>query len=171
METLCFSVSMCNMFRIGYSEDIHRLVLGRKLMLGGIHIPFDLGEEAHSDGDVVLHALSEAILGALALGDLGKYFPDTSDETLNMDSKLILQRVNELMIQENYHVGNIDISIILEQPKLKNNILLMRENIASILSIDISKVSIKAGTNEGIDDIGQGKAVKAVAIVLLEENK
>lgn len=162
---------MCNMFRIGYSEDIHRLVLNRKLMLGGVHIPYEFGEDAHSDGDVVLHALSEAILGALALGDLGKHFPDNSDDTLDMDSKLILKRVNEMMIKENYHVGNIDISIILEQPKLKNNIVLMRENIASILNIDISKVSIKAGTNEGRDDIGEGKAVKAVAIVLLEENK
>ena len=160
---------MFSMFRVGYSEDIHRLVPGRRLMLGGVHVPFELGEEAHSDGDVVLHALSESILGALALGDLGKHFPDTSADTLNMDSKLILKRVYELMKEKGYELGNADVSIVLERPKLKDYILKMRENIASILNVDIDKISIKAGTNEGIDDIGQLKAVKAISIVLLNK--
>ena len=157
------------MMRIGYSEDIHVLIEGRKLMLGGIEVPSDKGEKAHSDGDVVLHALSESILGALALGDLGTHFPDNLEETKDMDSKDILKTVKGLMEKEGYHLVNADISIILERPKIKNYILKMRECIANILGVDIKQISIKAGTNEGVDEIGQGKAVKAVSIVLLEK--
>jgi len=157
------------MMRIGYSEDIHVLVPNRKLMLGGIEVPFDKGEKAHSDGDVVLHALSESILGALALGDLGKHFPDNIKETENMDSKDILRKVKSLMDEKGYHLVNTDISIVLEKPKIKDYILKMRECIASILETDINNISVKAGTNEGVDEIGQGKAVKAIAISLLEK--
>ena len=157
------------MMRIGYSEDIHVLVPNRKLMLGGIEVPFDKGEKAHSDGDVVLHALSESILGALALGDLGKHFPDNIKETENMDSKDILRKVKSLMDEKGYHLVNTDISIVLEKPKIKDYILKMRECIANILETDIDNISVKAGTNEGVDEIGQGKAVKAIAISLLEK--
>ena len=154
--------------RIGFASDIHRLVKGRPLILAGVVVPFELGEEAHSDGDVLLHAISEAILGALNLGDLGTHFPDNSNETLNMPSTLILKRVNELMSEKGYEIVNIDSSIVLEKPKIKDYIPLMKNSVAHVLNIDVDKVSIKAGTNEGVDEIGQLKAIKAVAIVLLK---
>ena len=156
------------MMRIGYGEDIHQLVENRDLMIGGIKIPFNKGEKAHSDGDVLLHALSEAILGALALGDLGKHFPDTSNETLGMDSKLILKKVNQMIKDEKYHLVNADISIILEKPKLKDYIESIRECIAKTMDVDVKKISVKAGTNEKMDAIGRGEAIKAIAVVLLE---
>ena len=158
------------MMRIGYSEDIHVLIKDRKLMLGGIEVPSPLGEKAHSDGDVVLHALSEAILGALALGDLGKHFPDNKAETKNMDSKIILETVDEMMKKEGYHLNNADISIVLEKPKLKDYIERIRQSIADILKVDIKQISVKAGTNEGVDEIGRGEAIKAIAVVLLESD-
>lgn len=155
--------------RIGFASDIHRLVPERKLMLGGINVPSTFGELAHSDGDVVFHALGESILGALALGDLGKHFPDTSNETLNMDSSLIVKEIVKMMDERGYKVGNVDISITLERPKLKDYILEMRKNIASLLNTDIDNVSVKAGTNEGLDSVGEGKAVKAESYILLIE--
>ena len=157
--------------RIGYSEDIHELVENRKLLLGGVHIPFEKGEKAHSDGDVLFHALAESILGALALGDLGTFFPDNSNDTLDMDSSLIVKKVYELMDERNYMVGNIDISVILEKPKLAPYIMKMRKNIASLLHTNIENVSVKAGTNEKLDAIGEGRAIKAISIVLLKEKK
>lgn len=168
MVISCSSVSMYKM-RIGFSEDIHELVENRPLILGGVIIPSDNGEKAHSDGDVLLHAISESILGALALGDLGTFFPDDKDETLNMDSKFILAKVKDLMKKEGYEIGNVDASIILEKPKLKEYIPLMRKNIAEILDTDIKNISIKAGTNEKMDSIGEGKAIKATSIVLLKK--
>ena len=161
---------MFNMMRIGYGEDIHELVVNRDLILGGIKIPFEKGEKAHSDGDVLLHALSEAMLGALALGDLGKHFPDTSKETEGMDSKLILKKVYEMVKEAGYHLVNADISVILERPKLKDFILPIRENIAKVIDVDINQISVKAGTNEGMGSIGRGKAIKAIAVVLLESD-
>ena len=156
--------------RIGYGEDIHELVINRDLILGGIKIPFEKGEKAHSDGDVLLHALSEAMLGALALGDLGKHFPDTIKETENMDSKIILKKVYEMAKEAGYHLVNADISIVLERPKLKDYIIPMREKIASVLDVDVNQISVKAGTNEGMDAIGRGEAIKAIAVVLLESD-
>ena len=169
METLCFSVSMCNMFRIGYSEDIHRLVLGRKLMLGGVHIPFDLGEEAHSDGDVVLHALSEAILGALALGDLGYHFPDNSKETLNMDSKIILSKCYQMVKNLGYHINNIDLTIYSEEVRISPIREDIRKSIANILNISVDLVSVKATTWEKMGFIGEGKAIACEAVCLVEK--
>ena len=157
------------MNRIGFAKDIHRLVENRKLILAGVVIPFNKGELAHSDGDVLFHAAAESILGALALGDLGKHFPDTSDETLNMDSALIMSKVYKMMDELGYKVVNIDISISLEKPKLKDFINQMRENVASLLHIDASQVSIKAGTNEGCGEVGKGEAIEATSIVLLEK--
>ena len=157
--------------RIGFASDIHRLVEGRKLILAGVHVPFLLGELAHSDGDVVYHALAESILGALALGDLGTHFPDNDDKYKDIDSGVLVKEVVSLMKQEGYKIGNVDISITLEKPKLKDYILKMRENIASLLETDIKNVSVKAGTNEKLDEIGKGLAVKAESIVLLQEKE
>lgn len=155
--------------RIGFGSDIHRLVEGRKLILGGVIVPSNVGELAHSDGDVLYHALSDAILGALALGDIGQYFPDNSDDTANMDSSLILKFVYDRMDSMGYEIGNVDINITLEQPKLKDFKYKMRENIAKILKTELNNVSIKAGTNEGLDDVGHSLAVKVDAVVLIKE--
>ena len=156
--------------RIGFASDIHQLVNGRKLVLSGVIVPSSVGELAHSDGDVVYHATSEAILGALALGDLGKFFPGTP-EFKDIDSQIIVQKVVKMMEDLNYEVNNIDVSITLEKPKLASYIEEMRHNLAKLLKTDIRNVSIKAGTNEGIDEIGKGLAVKADAIVLLKERE
>ena len=157
--------------RIGFASDIHRLVENRKLILAGVVVPFELGELAHSDGDVVYHALAESILGALALGDLGTHFPDSDDKYKDIDSSILVKEVVSLMKKEGYVIGNIDISITLEKPKLKNYISEMRNNIARLLETDVKNVSVKAGTNEKLDEIGKGLAVKAESIVLLKEKE
>ena len=157
--------------RIGFASDIHRLVEGRKMILAGVVIPCPFGELAHSDGDVVYHAIAESILGALALGDLGSHFPDTDDKYKDIDSSILVKDVVSLMKQEGYRIGNIDVSITLEKPKLKDYIQEMRKNIASLLETDIKNVSVKAGTNEKLDEIGKGFAVKAESIVLLKEKE
>lgn len=156
--------------RIGFASDIHQLVPGRTLVLAGVKIDAPYGELAHSDGDVVYHALAEAILGALALGDLGDHFPDNDESTLNLDSEIILQKAGDLMSLEGYRVGNIDISIYLEAPKIGQLKEAMRSNIARVLKTDIKNVSIKMCTNEGLDSIGHKLATKADAVVLLEKN-
>ena len=155
--------------RIGFASDIHELVENRKLILAGVVIPFEKGEKAHSDGDVVYHALGEAILGALALGDLGSHFPDNDDKYKNMDSSIIIKEIKKMMDERNYKIGNVDISITLEKPKLKDYISQMRNNVSNLLETSIDNVSIKAGTNEKLDALGRGEAVKAEAIVLLIE--
>ena len=155
--------------RIGFASDIHQLVVNRKLILAGVVVPFEKGEKAHSDGDVVYHALGESILGALALGDLGTHFPDSDPQYKDMDSSLIIKQIKKMMDERNYKVNNIDISITLEAPKLKPYIEEMRRNIANLLEINIDQVSVKAGTNEKLDEIGKGNAVKAESIVLLIE--
>ena len=157
--------------RIGFASDIHRLVEDRKLILGGVVIPYHLGELAHSDGDVVYHALAESILGALALGDLGTHFPDSDSQYKDIDSAILVQKVVAMMFDKGYEVNNVDISITLEEPKLKSFIPLMRENIASLLKVKIDAVSIKAGTNEKLDAIGNLLAVKAESIILLKEKE
>lgn len=157
--------------RIGFASDIHRLVGERKLMLGGVHVPHWQGEMAHSDGDVVYHALAESILGALALGDLGKHFPDGNPKYKDIDSSFIVKGVVKMMEDKGYEVGNVDISITLEEPKLKPYIQKMRENIASLLKVDVDCVSVKAGTNESMDAVGMRLAVKAESIVLLKEKE
>ena len=156
-------------YRVGMSKDIHRLVEGRKLIICGVEIPFEKGELAHSDGDVAYHAIGESILGALALGDLGIYFPDNIDDTKDMNSALIVSHIVSLMEKQWYSVSNIDISISLERPKLKDYIEQMRMNVAKLLKIDLSQVSIKAGTNEGCGEVGRGEAIEATSIVLLKK--
>ena len=157
--------------RIGFGTDIHRLVEGRKLVLAGVHVPAPLGELAHSDGDVIYHASMDAILGALALGDIGKHFPDTDARYKDIDSSELFKRVVVLMKDKGYKVNNIDIMVTLEKPKLKDYIETMRNNIANILETSIDNVSVKAGTNEGLDALGRGEAVKAEVIVLLKEEE
>ena len=156
-------------YRIGFSKDIHRLVENRKLIIGGVIIPFEKGELAHSDGDVLYHAVAESLLGALALGDLGKHFPDNSDETLNMNSEIIVSKVMEMVKEKGYSVNNIDVFISLERPKLKDYIEQIRSNIARLLFVDISQVSVKAGTNEGCGEVGKGEAIEATSMVLLKK--
>ena len=156
-------------YRIGFSKDIHRLVEKRKLIIGGVVIPFDKGEDAHSDGDVLYHALAESLLGAMALGDLGTYFPDDSDDTKDMDSALIVKKVAEMVFFKGFEVNNVDIFVSLEKPKLKDYIPQMRENVAALLRTDIENVSIKAGTNEKMGPVGEGKAIEATSIVLLNK--
>lgn len=155
--------------RIGFASDIHGLVENRKLILAGVVVPFEKGEKAHSDGDVVYHALGEAILGALALGDLGTHFPDNDDKYKNMDSSIIIKEIKKMMDERHYKINNVDISITLEKPKLKGYIQEMRNNVSKLLETSTDNVSIKAGTNEKLDALGRGEAVKAEAIVLLIE--
>ena len=156
-------------YRVGFSKDIHRLGENRKLMLGGVHVPYHLGEIAHSDGDVVYHALAEAILGALALGDLGHHFPDNDPSTTDMDSSVIMKHVLSLMRQQGYEMVNADISIIIEKPKLKDYITLITKSVASTLEVEEEQVSIKAGTNEKIGEVGEGVAAVSFAAVLLRK--
>ena len=156
------------MFRIGQARDIHRLEdNGRPFVLGGVSIPFSKGPVSHSDGDCLYHAICESLLGALALGDLGHHFPDDDLKYKDIDSSLLIKKAMELIKEKGYKVNNIDTSIILEEPKLKPYILKMRENISNLLEIEIDKVSVKAGTNEKIGEIGQGEAIEATSIVLL----
>ena len=157
--------------RIGFGTDIHRLVEGRKLLLAGVHVPAPFGELAHSDGDVIYHASMDAILGALALGDIGKLFPDNDPQYKDIDSSLLFKKVVALMKEKGYRINNIDVMITLEKPKLKDYIIEMRNNIANILETSIDNVSVKAGTNEGLDALGRGEAVKAEVIVLLKEEE
>lgn len=156
-------------YRVGFSKDIHRLVENRKLIIAGVEIPYHLGELAHSDGDVLYHALAESILGALALGDLGKHFPDTSSKTLNMDSSLIVKEVLKMMKEKGYSVNNVDIFVSLEKPKLKDYIELMRKNVATLLEVSVDQISIKAGTNEGCGEVGKGEAIEATSMIMLKK--
>ena len=155
------------MNRVGFSKDIHILVENRKLILAGVVVPFDKGEKAHSDGDVVYHAIAESILGALALGDLGKHFPDTDAKYKDMNSEIIVSHVVSLMKEKGYRVANIDISISLERPKLKDYISLMVKNVARLLEVKEDQVSIKAGTNEGCGEVGRGEAIEVSSYVSL----
>ena len=155
--------------RIGFASDIHRLVEGRRLILAGVVVPFELGEEAHSDGDVVYHAVAESILGALALGDLGKHFPDSDSKYKDIDSSILVKEVVNMMKNKGCRINNIDVSITLEKPKLKDYIEAMRANLAKLLETGIENVSIKAGTNERVGPLGRNEAVKAESIVLLKE--
>jgi len=159
------------MFRIGIGNDIHRLVEGRPLVLGGVHIASDRGAEGHSDADCLSHAIADAILGALAEGDLGVHFPDQDPQWKGSDSLHLLSRVIWLASERSFHVVNVDATIILEAPKLRPYVLSMREKIAGTLGVELSCVSIKAKTNEGLDAIGRREAVGAQAAVLLARNE
>ena len=157
--------------RIGYSRDTHILVEGRDLFLGGIKIPFEKGLLGHSDADVLLHAIAEAILGALALGDLGTHFPDNDPKYKGIDSKILLKEVVQIMKNKGYKIGNVDTMLILELPKMKPHILEIRESIASLLETSVDNISVKATTNEKMGYLGENKAIEANAVVLLESGE
>ena len=158
------------MFRIGTGTDTHRLVAGRPLMLGGVHVTSELGGEGHSDADALLHALVDAILGALCEGDIGVHFPDKDPQWSGVNSLEFLKRVMWLARERSLHVVNVDSTILLESPKVRPYIDSMRTNIAEILGVELGCVSIKAKTGEGLDSVGQGLAVSAQAVVLLQSN-
>ncbi len=157
------------MFRIGQSSDIHKLVEGRKLILGGIEIPYIKGLLGHSDADVLCHAIAESILGALALGDLGKYFPDTDDKYKGMSSIEILSKVYMIMVKEGYVIQNLDSLILIEKPKLAPYIEDMRKKIASAVHCEINQISIKATRGEKMGFIGREEGIMAQCVVLLKK--
>lgn len=156
--------------RIGYGIDFHQLVEGRDLVIGGITIPHTKGALGHSDADVLLHAICDALLGAACLGDIGVHFPDTSSEFKNIDSKILLARVKELITAEGYSIVNIDASLCLEKPKIKPYIPAMQEAIASILGIGLRDISIKATTNETMGFVGREEGLVAHAVCLLQNS-
>ena len=156
--------------RIGHGYDVHRLKEGRKLILGGIDIPYEKGLDGHSDADVLVHAIMDALLGAAALGDIGQHFPDNDDKYLGADSIELLKAVGELLKEHGYGIRNIDSTIICQRPKLKDHIPAMRAKIAEALEIDISQVSVKATTEEKLGFTGSGEGIAAHAVCLLVEN-
>ena len=153
--------------RIGMGYDVHRLVEGRDLIIGGVNIPYEKGLLGHSDADVLLHAVSDALLGAAALGDIGKHFPDTDPKYKGADSLMLLREVGRLLENECYIIENIDATIIAQAPKMRPHIDTMRRNIADALSVDISQVNVKATTEEGLGFTGSGEGISAQAICLL----
>ena len=157
------------MIRIGHAWDTHKLVKGRPLILGGIKIESEIGLLGHSDADVVLHAVAESFLGSLALGDLGTFYPDNSDKTLNMDSKIILKECYQRVIEAGYKVNNIDLTIYSEVIKISPVRDKIRESIASIINIDKSQVSVKATTWEKMGFVGRGEAIACEAVCLIEK--
>lgn len=155
--------------RIGSGYDVHRLVEGRKLIIGGVEIDYEKGLDGHSDADVLLHAVMDALLGAAALGDIGKHFPDTDMTYKGASSRKLLRHVAELLIEAGYRVGNLDATIIAQAPKMRGYIDEMRANIAKDLDIDISQVNVKATTEERLGFTGRGEGISASAVCLLEE--
>ncbi|HJZ67255.1 MAG TPA: 2-C-methyl-D-erythritol 2,4-cyclodiphosphate synthase [Blastocatellia bacterium] len=153
--------------RIGIGYDIHRLAEGRKLVLGGVDIPFEKGLLGHSDSDVLIHALCDALLGAAALGDIGTHFPDSDPQWAEVSSLEFLKRVMELMSDRGFRVANVDGTVVAERPKLQPYVQAMRERLASALQIDVDRVSIKAKTNEGLEAIGRGEAIAAQVVALI----
>lgn len=156
------------MVRAGFGYDSHRLVEGRPLMLGGIHVPHHLGSLGHSDADVVLHALCDALLGALALGDIGAHFPDTDPAYKDADSRKLMAAVVQLVHARGWKVANVDCTVVLERPKLRPHIDAMRGTIAGLLQVDVDAVSVKASTNERMGFTGREEGVCAYTVALLE---
>ncbi len=155
--------------RIGQGVDYHKLVTGRKLYIGGIEVEHYKGALGHSDADVLLHAICDALLGALSLGDIGKHFPDTSDKYKDIDSKILLKETYNIILDRGYKIGNIDTTLLLQKPKIAPYILQMRSCIAEILKIDLDCVSVKASTTEELDSIGNEEGIVAHAVCLLSK--
>ena len=153
--------------RVGMGYDVHRVVEGRDLVMGGVNIPYEKGLLGHSDADVLLHAIMDALLGAAALGDIGKHFPDSDPAYKGISSILLLEKVGELLTGEGYFVGNIDATIIAQAPKMRPYIDQMRENIAKALDVDVSCINVKATTEEGLGFTGTGEGISAQAICML----
>jgi 2-C-methyl-D-erythritol 2,4-cyclodiphosphate synthase len=154
-------------YRIGTGYDVHRMVNDEKLILGGVLIPFAKGTAGHSDADVLLHAICDALLGALALGDIGVYFPDTDIQWKNVSSLLLLEKVDKIVKEKGFKIGNIDTTLVIQQPKISEYIYQIRENIAKVLDISIELISVKATTTEGLGYEGRGEGVSAQAICML----
>lgn len=155
--------------RIGHGYDVHRLTEGRRLIIGGVDIPFEKGLLGHSDADVLLHAISDALLGAAALGDIGKHFPDTDEAYRGADSLVLLEKTAELLKREGYRIENIDSTILAQNPKLSPYIQKMRQNIADAVKLDVQMVSVKATTEEKLGFTGEGLGIAAHAVCLIEK--
>ena len=155
--------------RVGMGYDVHRLVSDRPLILGGVKIDYELGLLGHSDADCLLHAIMDALLGAAAMGDIGKHFPDTDEKYKGADSAVLMKEVGRMLAEAGFRVGNIDATIIAQKPKMAPHIESMRERIAEVLGIDISRINVKATTEEGLGFTGEGLGISCQAIALLEE--
>ena len=156
------------MSRFGMGYDVHQLVEGRKLIIGGVEIPFEKGLLGHSDADVLLHAISDALLGAAALGDIGKHFPDTDERYKGADSLKLLEEVGRLLAEKGYTVGNVDATIVAQRPKMAPHIPVMRENIARVLHVDVGRINVKATTEEHLGFTGSGQGISAYAVAGIE---
>lgn len=159
------------MFRVGYGYDSHRFEEGRPLMLGGVHIPHPAGLRGHSDADVLIHAVIDALLGAAALGDIGSHFPDTDEKWRGADSARLLEAVAKEIADAGFTVSNIDATVICEAPKLRPHVDEIRKRLAALLGIEVSQVSVKGKTNEKMDDVGAGIGIEAHCVALLEMRK
>ena len=155
-------------FRIGHGYDVHKLEEGKKFIIGGIEIDHDKGAVGHSDADVVIHVICDALLGALSLGDIGKHFPDTDDIYKGIDSKILLQKVMKLVKEEKYQISNVDVTILLQKPKLRNYIDSMRDTLSNIMEINKSQISVKATTTEGLGFVGREEGVAANCVCILK---
>lgn len=154
--------------RIGFGYDVHRLDVGHDLIIGGIQIPYEKGTVGHSDADVLIHAICDALLGAASLGDIGQHFSDQSDEYKNIDSSILLKRVDELIKARDFQIGNIDSTICLQSPKLAKFIPKMKDKLAQVLDLSTDDISVKATTTEKLGFVGEGLGISAYAVVLLE---
>jgi len=155
--------------RIGQGYDVHAFTTGRPLILGGVTIPHEKGLAAHSDGDAVIHALCDALLGAAALGDIGKHFPDTDAQFRNIDSRILLRRIADLLRQRSWRISNADITIVAQAPKMSPHITAMRANLAADLGIEVDTLNIKATTSEGMGFIGRLEGIAVYAVALIEQ--
>jgi 2-C-methyl-D-erythritol 2,4-cyclodiphosphate synthase len=155
------------MIRIGHGYDVHKFAQNRKCIIGGVEIPFEMGLLGHSDADVLLHAICDALLGAAGLGDIGKHFPDNDNAFLNIDSRILLRKTVALLKEKGYKIGNIDATVIAQAPRLSRYIETMRENIATVLALPIDSISIKATTEEGLGFTGEGLGIATHAVCLL----
>ncbi|MEP7149176.1 MAG: 2-C-methyl-D-erythritol 2,4-cyclodiphosphate synthase [Acidobacteriota bacterium] len=158
------------MFRIGFGSDVHKLVPGRPLILGGVAIESDLGADGHSDADALSHAITDAILGALALGDIGSHFPNTDDRWANAESFVFLRFAIGLVKQNGYSIENVDSTVELEQPKLRPYVQQIIDGLSQVLETDSRSISVKAKSGEGVDAVGEKRAVRATAVVMLRKN-
>jgi len=158
------------MIRVGYGYDVHRLVEGRKLILGGVDIPFEKGLLGHSDADVLLHAVTDALFGAAALGDIGSHFPDTDPQYKGADSLKLLEACGQKLAEHGWRIGNIDATIVAQRPKLLPFVPQMRENIARVLHISVDQVSLKGKTEEGLGFTGTGEGMAVHAVCLIEKD-
>ncbi|HAF32214.1 MAG TPA: 2-C-methyl-D-erythritol 2,4-cyclodiphosphate synthase [Anaerovibrio sp.] len=156
------------MTRFGMGYDVHQLTENRKLIIGGVEIPFEKGLLGHSDADVLLHAIADALLGAAALGDIGKHFPDTDDRYKGISSIILLEHVGKLLHEKGYSVGNVDATIVAQRPKMLPHIPQMRENIANALNVDVDRINVKATTEEHLGFTGNGQGISSYAVAGIE---